>query len=92
MYLLLLEFYPKGLRAGGVSPLALLKLLTIELGYHCFNTYVGSDNVRGGMERLHLAPSLEDFAAKYVAPLKRSAFGRFTDLLCIHERLVDGRV
>ena len=37
VYYILIEYYPKGLKAGGVDPIDLLKLLQHELGYQCFD-------------------------------------------------------
>ena len=41
VYLIQLEFSPMGLKAAGVNPLDLLKFVSDDLGYQCFETKRG---------------------------------------------------
>ena len=75
VHFLLVEFYPKGLRAGGVEPLALLRLLQHELGYQCFDLRCS------GAKAHHRALTLERFVAQY-PPVTAHPYGAYTDLLC----------
>ena len=73
VYNIFFEFYSKGLQAAGVEPLQLLELLTIDLGYTCFEMRFGSQPPM----------SLEAFAASYrYEKTQKDPYGRFTDLLC----------
>lgn len=71
VHYILLEYYPKGLRAGGVDPLDLLRLLQLELGYQCFDLRCGHGGAR----------SFEQFVRAYPA-VTANEFGSWTDLLC----------
>jgi FkbM family methyltransferase len=75
-----LEYNPKGLAAAGASPLELLTLLTVELGYTCFDMREGT-KANGA----HVPPlALNAFAQKYSGHEKENnGYGRFTDLQCI---------
>jgi FkbM family methyltransferase len=75
-----LEYNPKGLAAAGASPLELLTLLTVELGYTCFDVREGT-KVNGE----HVPPlALNAFVQKYSGhPHDNKGYGRFTDLQCI---------
>lgn len=75
VYFLLVEYYPKGLRAGGVDPLQLLTLLTYELGYTCFDLRCK------GSKPNQRALRLDEFVRKYPA-MAANEFGTWTDLLC----------
>lgn len=75
VYYILLEFYPKGLRAGGVDPISLLRLLTTDLGYQCFD--LRCNPRRAG----HGARTLDAFVRAYPA-VAANEFGSWTDLLC----------
>ena len=55
VYSIFFEFYSKGLQAAGVEPLKLLELITVDLGYDCFNMRQGTPQ----------PISLEDFARMY---------------------------
>jgi FkbM family methyltransferase len=74
VYFLLVEYYPKGLRAGGVDPMRLLSLLTHDLGYQCFD-------LRCRAKAASSALTLEEFVRKYPA-VAANEFGTWTDLLC----------
>ena len=73
VYFLLVEFYPKGLRAGGVHPLQLLTMLQHELGYQCFDLRCTG--------KKHGARTLDAFVHHYPA-VAANEFGTWTDLLC----------
>ena len=75
VYYVLLEYYPKGLKAGGVDPLMMLRLLTLELGYQCFDVRCNPKRGHGG------ARTLEDFVRAYPS-VAANEFGTWTDLLC----------
>lgn len=74
VHYILLEFYPKGLRAGGVDPLQLLQLLQHRLRYQCFDLRCNSAVTRSAL-------TLEQFVRKY-PPVAANEFGTWTDLLC----------
>ena len=82
VYLIQLEFSPMGLKAAGVNPLDLLKFVSDDLGYQCFETKRG---------RTKRGLSLEDFVAAYPAVSKTNKFGEWTDLLCARLDLVRRR-
>ena len=75
-----LEYNPKGLAAASASPLELLTLLTVELGYTCFDMREGT---KANGE--HVPPlALNAFVKKYSGhPNDNHGYGRFTDLQCI---------
>ena len=75
VYYLLLEYYPKGLRAGGVDPLDLLRLLQHELGYQCFDLRCT------GAKPHHRALTFEQFIRQYPS-VTANPHGTWTDLLC----------
>ena len=83
VYLIQLEFSPMGLKAAGVNPLDLLKFVSDDLGYQCFET-----TRNRGTRTQALSLSLEDFVAAYPAVSKRNKFGEWTDLLCARLDLV----
>ena len=77
VYYILLEFYPKGLRAVNIEPLTLLQFLHYELGYQCFDL--------GRNARNHGAMELSAFVTYYGKPDTRiGSYGRFTDLICVN--------
>ena len=78
--IVLLEYNPKGLAAAGASPLELLTLLTVELGYTCFDMREGTKT-----NGAHVPPlALNAFAQKYSGHgNENNGYGRFTDLQCI---------
>ena len=77
VYYILLEFYPKGLRAVNIEPLTLLQFLHYELGYQCFDL--------GRKARNHGAMELSAFVTYYGKPDTRiGSYGRFTDLICVN--------
>ena len=77
VYYILLEFYPKGLRAVNIEPLTLLQFLHYELGYQCFDL--------GRNARKHGAMELSAFVTYYGKPDTRiGSYGRFTDLICVN--------
>ena len=86
VYLIQLEFSPMGLKAAGVNPLDLLKFVSDDLGYQCFET-----TRNRGTRTQALSLSLEDFVAAYPAVSKRNKFGEWTDLLCARLDLVRRR-
>jgi FkbM family methyltransferase len=68
VYYILLEYYPKGLRAGGTDPLDLLRLLQHELGYQCFDLRCRPGAARKLAGKTHTRPharSFEQFVRKY---------------------------
>ena len=75
MHYILLEYYPKGLRAGGVDPLDLLRLLQHELGYQCFDLRCRPGSRGAG------ARTFEQFVRAYPA-VTANEFGTWSDLLC----------
>ena len=75
VHYILLEYYPKGLRAGGVDPLDLLRLLQYDLGYQCF------DMRCDGSKSWGRARSLQQFVRAY-PHMTSNEFGTWTDLLC----------
>ena len=75
VYYILIEYYPKGLKAGGVDPIDLLKLLQHELGYQCFDLRCD------GSKSHHRALTFKEFVRKYPA-MTSNEFGTWTDLLC----------
>lgn len=73
VYNIFFEFYSKGLQAAGVEPLQLLELLTVDLGYSCFEMRYGTAEPM----------SIDAFAASYrYEKTQKDPYGRFTDLLC----------
>lgn len=84
VYVIFLEFFSKGLQAADKqAPERLLDLLTIDLGYQCFD----ARSPKHSKEHVVSGPlSLKDFAAKYHfderLTKKYGGYGRFTDLLC----------
>lgn len=80
VYVLLLEFYPKGLLAAGVNPLDLLYMLHRELQYQCFDIGPGAHPT---------ALSLEGFVAAH-PPNQRGTwgYGKWTDIICLNFRLI----
>ena len=94
VYYILLEYYPKGLRAGGVDPFDLLTLLQHELGYQCFDlrcsaaaklkaaSDLASTPTAPGRGGPHAAAwNFRDFVRAY-PPVTSNEYGTWTDLLC----------
>lgn len=75
VYYILIEFYPKGLKAGNVQPIELLRLLQHELGYQCF------DMRCTGRKSSARARTFSEFVNFYPA-ITMNPFGAYTDLLC----------
>lgn len=75
VYYILLEYYPKGLKAGHVNPLELLRTLQHELGYQCFDLRCS------GAKAHQNAITFAQFVRKY-PPTTANEFGTWTDLLC----------
>jgi FkbM family methyltransferase len=79
IYAIMLEFCPMLLLAAKVEPIALLRLLTLEMGYQCF------DNHRPGyLLPNQLSMTLEAFVDAHPPNSTRQhKFGEWTDLLCL---------
>jgi hypothetical protein len=75
VHYILLEYYPKGLRAGGVNPIDMLRLLQHELGYQCFDLRCNPGGRGAG------ARTFEQFVRAYPA-MAANEFGTWSDLLC----------
>ena len=83
VYYILLEYYPKGLRAGGVDPRDLLTLLQHTLGYQCFDLRCTPSRKQAKRLSAHgrHALTFNEFIAAYPA-VAANEFGTWTDLLC----------
>ena len=76
--MIMLEFAPQALRAAGAEPLAVLKLLTEDFGYQCF------DWRRAVPWKGAAPPTLEEFVDAHPPNRTlRRKFGAWTDLLCV---------
>mmetsp|Transcript_18426 Transcript_18426/g.30488 ORF Transcript_18426/g.30488 Transcript_18426/m.30488 type:complete len:403 (-) Transcript_18426:137-1345(-) len=88
VYLILLEYFPKGIVGGGVMPIQLLKLLTEQLGYQCFDVrYPGEHPIKfeNGKVRSRTIQEFADLTKNIDTPEKAArvhGYGFFTDLLC----------
>lgn len=81
--LILLEYNAKGLAAAKASGLELLELLTVELGYTCFDMRV-KDDPRATSPRKNSPLPLEAFVRKYSGRFSaNNGYGPETDLQCI---------
>jgi hypothetical protein len=78
VYFVVVEYYPKGLRAGGIKPIRLLRLLS-ELGYQCFDMRGHSDCALPFTKFVRLYDKYKDL---------NNGFGMFTDLLCVRLDLI----
>lgn len=92
VYVILLEFSPFLLKAAHVDPMELLTLLTVDLGYQCFDGRRLQSRGFVHRERDTLSMTLEQFVAAYSAETtKKKRFGEWTDLLCVRLDLLRRR-
>ena len=83
VYVIFIEYSTKGLQAADTeAPLKVLTLLTVDLGYQCFEAQTTLHS-RALVSR---PMSLKDFAARYhydsSQGKKWGSYGKWTDLLC----------
>lgn len=84
VYMIMLEFTPFALTAQGVDPMALLKLLTEDFGYQCFDGRKFRPVWFQRQKHKRLAMTLEEFNASYnPEPRRHFRFGDWTDLTCL---------
>jgi hypothetical protein len=77
VYIVFLEYYPKGLRAHGTDPMDLLVYLVDTLKYTCFDM-----RLKKGIGAL----SFREFINAY--PVGNRGWGSFTDLACVRLDLI----
>lgn len=76
VYIIFLEYFPKGLRAHHTDPMDLLTFLVDTLGFTCFDMRMGKVG----------SVTFSEFIAKY--PAGNHGFGSFTDLACVRLDLI----
>ena len=81
--LILLEYNAKGLAAAKASGLELLQMLTVELGYTCFDMRV-KDDPKANTPKKNGPLPLDAFVRKYSGHFSsNNGYGPETDLQCI---------
>ena len=97
VYIILIEYFPKGLAANGIPPLKLLKLVTQELGYQCYDVrqnplYVPHSQAHT-IEEFTQVPldhrtGLPKYSYTSEGIKKIRGWGFYTDLMCYKPELL----
>lgn len=92
VFMIMFEFTPFALTAQGVDPMALLRLLTEDWGYQCFDGRKFRPQTFQQRRHKGLAMSLEEFNAS-LSPVstRKNRFGDWTDLTCVRLDLMRRR-